>query len=274
VPPHLHGAGSGSAAAAAVVWLLLAAALGLYLAAAFRQRHGKGWSAWRIASFAAGTALLAAAVAPPVSAWAHHDLRGHMAQHLLLGMFAPLALVLAAPVTLLLRTVPVSAGRRVARLLGSAPVRRLTHPATAVLLDVGALYLLYLTPLFAATLHSSVLHAVVHLHFFLAGSLLAWSIARPDPGPHRPPFRTRLLALLAAIAAHSTLAKLMYAYGWPRGTGFDLAEIRAAAQWMYYGGDLAELLLAVALFASWYRAAGRRWLRERARPAGVVLLRR
>jgi len=32
---------------------------------------------------------------------------------------------------------------------------------------------------------------------------------------------------------------------------------------MYYGGDVAELLLAVALFAAWYRAAGRRYRRER-----------
>jgi putative membrane protein len=27
---------------------------------------------------------------------------------------------------------------------------------------------------------------------------------------------------------------------------------------MYYGGDVAELLLAVALFAAWYRRAGHR----------------
>jgi putative membrane protein len=222
-----------------------------------------------VLSFVAGAGLLALAVSPPVAALAHHDLRGHMLQHLLLGMFAPLALVLAAPVTLLLRSLPVTGARRVSGVLRRRPVRFLSHPLTALTLDVGALYLLYLTPLFAATLASAPLHTLVHLHFFAAGSLFVWSIAGPDPAPHRSPFRTRLQVLLFAIAAHSTLAKILYAYGWPRGAGHDLQEIRAAAQWMYYGGDLAELLLAVALFAAWYRAAGRRWLREQARSASA-----
>ena len=31
----------------------------------------------------------------------------------------------------------------------------------------------------------------------------------------------------------------------------------AVPQWMYYGGDAVELLLAVALFAAWYRRRGR-----------------
>jgi putative membrane protein len=37
-------------------------------------------------------------------------------------------------------------------------------------------------------------------------------------------------------------------------TAHDLDGMRAAAQLMYYGGDLAELALAVALFATWFRA--------------------
>jgi putative membrane protein len=36
-----------------------------------------------------------------------------------------------------------------------------------------------------------------------------------------------------------------------------------AAQWMYYGGDIAEILLATALFASWYQQRGRRQPRRR-----------
>jgi len=35
-----------------------------------------------------------------------------------------------------------------------------------------------------------------------------------------------------------------------------------AAQRMYYGGDLAELALAVALFATWYRQGRRRRTRS------------
>ncbi len=34
---------------------------------------------------------------PPIAPFAHTDFRGHMAQHMLIGMYAPLALVLGAP---------------------------------------------------------------------------------------------------------------------------------------------------------------------------------
>ncbi|MBB2914289.1 nitrate reductase gamma subunit [Streptosporangium becharense] len=37
---------------------------------------------------------------------------------------------------------------------------------------------------------------------------------------------------------------------------------------MYYGGDIAGLLLATALFAAWYRRRGRRLHRAEALPVG------
>ncbi|MDQ3606961.1 MAG: cytochrome c oxidase assembly protein [Gemmatimonadota bacterium] len=263
----VHSAGGG-AAIALLSWLGMAGMLGAYLLAAARQRRlARGWSGWRTASFVVGIVMLAAAVSPPLTALAHHDLRGHMVQHLLLGMLAPLALVLAAPATLALRTLPVHAARRVSALLRWRPLHTIAHPVTALVLNVGGMYLLYLTPLYAATLTSPLLHGLVHLHFLAAGYLFAWAIAGPDPAPRRPRMRTRLAVLFVAMAAHSTLAKLMYAYGWPRGTPHGLDQIRAAAQLMYYGGDLAELLLAVALFATWYRASGRRY--ERLRSLGA-----
>jgi putative membrane protein len=48
----------------------------------------------------------------------------------------------------------------------------------------------------------------------------------------------------------------MYIYLWPHGTPHEAEEILAAAQFMYYGGDFAELLLVIALFTIWYRRRG------------------
>lgn len=234
--------------------LLVAALLSLYLLAAVRQRRERRcWSLWRMASFASGASLLALALSPPLAAFAHHDLRGHMLQHLLLGMFAPLGLILGAPLALALRTLPRGAARSLARALGSTPFHFLSHPFTALILNSGGMALLYLTPLYAHTLNNAVLHYALQLHFLAAGALFTWAIAGPDPAPRRPNLRTRLVALFLAIAAHATLAKLMYIQLWPAGAPHSPAQIRAAAQLMYYGGDLAELLLAVALFAAWYR---------------------
>lgn len=201
--------------------------------------------------------LVAAVLLPPVSHWAHHDLRGHMLQHLVLGMFAPILIVMAAPGRMLLRWLSVPAARRVTRVLRSRGVAFMTHPATALTLDAGALWLLMLTPLFAAMHSSPLLGGLLLFHFLAAGTLFTWSIIGRDPTPHRASFRVRLGALFVAIAAHGTLAKLMYAGGWPRGTHHTLEEIRAAAELMYWGGSVAELLVAIALFAGWYGAASR-----------------
>jgi putative membrane protein len=67
----------------------------------------------------------------------------------------------------------------------------------------------------------------------------------------------RLTVLFLGIATHSTLAKVMYAYELPRDAGHSPEQIRAAAKLMYYGGDLAELLVAIAFFATW---SGRRFV--------------
>lgn len=245
---HHHDAGASLGLWAA--WLLIAIVVSLYLRAASRRAH---WSRWRTASFATGGVLLLAALSGPVVAWAHADPRGHMAQHLLLGMFGPFFLVMGAPVTLLLTAISATWARRWVRILGSGPVRFIAHPVATLVLNIGGMVLLYATPLYAMSKEHLWLQVMVHYHFVAAGCLFAWSIAGPDPAPHRPSCRARGIVLFLGIAIHSTLGKLMYAHGWPAGTGASLTEVQTAAQWMYYGGDLAEMLLVAALLSVWMR---------------------
>ncbi|TWI52472.1 putative membrane protein [Pseudomonas duriflava] len=240
-----------------VPWLLVSATLVgwiLYLSAYLHlQAQGRSWSPWRVSSFAGGIVLVLVALLPPVSTFAHADLRGHMLQHLLLGMFAPLGLVFGAPGTLLLKTLPSAQARGLVTFLGRPLPRRLTHPLTAAVLDMGGMYLLYLTPLYAASQNSPWLHTWLHLHFLVSGYLFTWSIAGPDPALHRPSLCTRLVVLFLATAAHAALAKLMYGFSYPRGLGLESIELQRAAQWMYYGGDMAEALLIVAFCSLWFR---------------------
>lgn len=250
---HLHQLEPSSVV---IVWLgaMAAALIATYVVAARRQRR---WPVSRSAFFACGIMLAVAALLPPIASGAHSDLRLHMAQHLLLGMLSPIGLVLARPIELTLRTVPRRVARILALLLMSSVARGLAHPVSALALNIGGMYLLYLTPLYAAMAEHPTGHAVMHFHFFAAGWVFTWSVVGADAFSRRVSVQLRLAVLFLAIGTHSVLAKVMYAYGWPRGTPHSPDEIRSAAKIMYYGGDLAELLVAVAFFAIWYRGTAR-----------------
>ncbi|MDT0612526.1 cytochrome c oxidase assembly protein [Streptomyces lancefieldiae] len=254
---HHEGPGSGAglleAAPTVLVPTLLLAAAGGYLLAVRRARRRnpeRGWSGWRSASFLGGLAVLAVALLPPLGPAAHTDFRGHMAQHMLVGMYAPLALVLAAPVTLALRTLPPAPARRLTALLHGRPARLLTRPAVALALSTGTLGLLYFTPLYDSVTGHPAGHWLLNAHFLASGCLFAHAVAGPDPAPARPVVPARLAYLGVAVTAHALIAQAMYG-GFFVHIHAPVDRVRQGAEIMYYAGDVAELLLAAALVATW-----------------------
>jgi putative membrane protein len=226
---------------------LVIAALGYLGAVRMIHRRGAPWPARRTMSWCAG--LLAAAIA--VTDAGHGDFTAHMTGHLLLGMAAPMLLVLAAPITLALRALPVAGARRLSRFLRTRPLRILTHPAIAAVLDAGGLWALYTTGIYPRMGEHPWLHVLVSVHSLAAGYLFTAAVIGVDPAPHRPGPRTRALALIAFLAAHDILAKFLYAHP---PAGVAAAQAQAGAQLMYYGGDLLDLLLITILCRQWYTA--------------------
>ncbi|MFF4712538.1 cytochrome c oxidase assembly protein [Streptomyces eurythermus] len=268
-----HPAGGDALGVVLPVLALLVCAGGyrLLVLRARRRNPVRAWNPWRTAAFCAGVVLLAVALLPPVAPFAHRDFRGHMLQHLLIGMYAPLALVLGAPVTLVLRAVSAPRARWLTAVLHSTPARLLTRPPVAVLLSAGGLPVLYFTPLYDTAMAHPAGHWLVHAHFLLSGCLFAHVVAGPDPAPARPGVPARLVWLGCAIAVHAVAAQLMYG-GFGVAVHAPASEVRGGAEIMYYGGDIAELLLAAALVATW-RPGRRPFARPvspgaRARPSG------
>ncbi|MEU8031843.1 cytochrome c oxidase assembly protein [Streptomyces sp. NPDC049099] len=254
-----HPQGSGAAdVLVPLLGLLVCAVLYLLLVHRARRRNPvRGWSGWRAVSFLTGLALASIALLPPLAPLAHSDFRGHMAQHLLIGMYAPLALVLGAPVTLLLRALPAPRARGLTVFLHGRPARLLTHPVPALLLSTGSLAAVYFTPLYNTAMAHPAGHWLLHVHFLLSGCLFAHVIAGPDPAPARPGVRARLVCLGCAIAAHAVVAQLMYGGFWID-IRAPIPQVQGGAEIMYYGGDIAELLLAAALVATWRPERGSR----------------
>lgn len=226
---------------------LVIAALGYVVAVRVIHRRGDPWPIRRTVSWCAG--LLAAAVA--VTGGGHGDFTAHMTGHLLLGMAAPMLLVLAAPITLVLRALPVAGARRLSRFLRTRPLRILTHPVTAAVLNAGGLWALYTTGIYPRMGEHAGLHVLVTVHTVAAGFLFTAAVIGVDPAPHRPGRRTRALVLIAFLAAHDILAKYVYAHP-PAGVAAAPAE--AGARLMYYGGDLLDLLLITIFLRQWYTA--------------------
>jgi putative membrane protein len=267
---HHHGQGRGAAPwdvllVPALVGAALAGAAAWYAIALVLARRRGPWPAHRAVLWYLGLACAAAALGPVAEA-ARTSFTAHMVGHVLLGMLAPLLLVLAAPVTLLLRALPVGRARSVTRVLRSPPARAVAHPVTAGLLNAGGLWLLYTTELFHHAHTSALLGLAVHVHVLAAGCLFTASLVGPDSRLHPVALPVRATVLVVFVAAHSVLAKWLYAHP---PAGVDASDGRTGAQLMYYGGDVVDVALMVLLAAGWYRAVGRRGGRRVDRRGGV-----
>lgn len=214
---------------------------------------GKRWSKWRSLSFITGLSILGFAFLPSTIQYAHQQFKGHMLQHILIGMLAPIGLVMGAPVTLALKSLPTKSARLVIELLKCRVFHFISHPFTALLLNIGGMFILYLTPIYNASFTNPVLHHLIHIHFLAAGYLFTWSIIGPDPAPRRPGLKTRGIFLFLSMAAHAYLSKFMYAYLYPRNSIHTDEDIRSAAKFMYYGGDFSELIVVILFFLMWYK---------------------
>lgn len=220
-----------------------------YLWLAGRARTRQGWPVVRTAWFSLGVMLLLVALSPALEDYAAADFGGHAAQHLLLAMLAPLALVLGRPVTLLLRALPHRAAHALGRTLNSSFAQVLSSVPVALGLSSGGLVGLYFTPLYRLSTQHEPVHLLVHVHLVASGFLFAWVIAGVDPAPHRPRVRTRLVTLGVSIAVHASVSQLLHA-GLLVQVHEPVHQMRAAGSLMYFGGDIAELLLALALLVT------------------------
>jgi putative membrane protein len=238
--------------------LLVSVLFALYMVAAvIRWQRTKQCHYGRVACFITGCLVAGICFSPPLVDFAHHRFSGHMLQHLLLGMLAPVLMVAGAPVLLALSVLPPKGSRLLSKVLGSSGFHFISHPLTTLVLNTGALYLLYLTPLYNRVHDNTALYNLVHVHFLAAGYLFTWAMIGADPAPRRPKLLTRIAVLFLSIAAHSYLSKVMFAYNYPRYSVHSEAEIQEGAKLMYYGGDGIELLLVILLFVRWYQKKGK-----------------
>jgi putative copper resistance protein D len=190
---------------------LLVIAVALYIKGVIvLTKRGDKWPVGRTISFAIGISAVDFATSGGLGLYAHFSFSWHMIAHMTLGMIAPIAIVLGAPITLALRTLPQgrnSEERGVRGTLLSALHSRyssiIVNPVGALIIFDGSLFLLYFTSLFGKLMNTHAGHLFMNLHFLLAGFLFFHVIIGIDPNPKRPPFLVRIVTLLAAMSIHA-----------------------------------------------------------------------
>ena len=218
----------------------------------YSNRRYKRWPLYRTICWSLGILIAFIAITGPLANRASLDFTAHMISHLLLGMLAPLLMVFAAPITLLLRTVSIPLARVISSMLRSGPSQIVTHPIVTMSLNIGGLWVLYGSNLYHLMHEDSLIYLMVHLHLFLAGYLFTVSLIPFESMFHRKSFLYRSIVLIIALAGHGILAKYIYARP-PEGVPIEQAEFGSKV--MFYGGDVIDAIIIFFLCLQWYRAA-------------------
>src|SRR4051794_38493783 len=195
-----------------VLAVLSVVALIVYLGAVVRlRRSGVAWPWWRSLAWFGGTASLFAVTGTWFNGYSMLLFSVHMTQHMVLSMIAPLLLLLGAPVTLALRTLPRGKGTAGApralllEALHSRVARFLSHPLFTLPLFLGSLYGVYFTPIFDDLMADPAGHQVMLAHFLVTGLLFFGPILGQDPWPRNLDHPGRMLELLVPIPFHAFL---------------------------------------------------------------------
>ena len=190
---------------------LLVIAVALYIKGVIvLTKRGDKWPVGRTISFALGISVIDFATSGGLGLYAHFAFSYHMIAHMFLGMIAPIGIVLGAPITLALRTLPqgrTSTERGVRGSLISALHSRLgrfyTNPLIALAIFDGSLFALYFTSLFGGMMQSHAGHFFMNFHFIMAGTLFFYVVIGIDPNPRKIPHLVKIVILFAAMSIHA-----------------------------------------------------------------------
>jgi putative copper resistance protein D len=251
---------------------VLITAVALYIkGVVILSRRGDKWPVGRTVAFALGISFIDYATSGGLGVYAKFSFEYHMVAHMALGMIAPIGIVLGAPITLALRTLPQGRNQEergvrgtLIALLHSKPAGIFTNPVVILALFDGSLFALYMTPLFGNMMQSHLGHLVMNVHFLLAGILFFHVIIGIDPNPRKVPHIVRIVILFAAMSIHAFFAVALLSTSTVIDQGYFaslqtpwnldlLADQRAGGSIAWAMGEIPILLALVATFIQWMR---------------------
>ena len=255
------------------LWLTVSVlAVALYLLGVRRMRaRGDAWPVLRSIGWVLGWVIFVWATCGAPGVYGQVLFSIHMLLHMTVSMSAPILMVLAAPVTLALRTLTPrqdnTLGPRelLLALIHSRYLAVIGNPIITAAIFFGSLVVFYFSPLFELALRTHTGHVLMTLHFLLAGYLFAWVLVGIDPGPTRWPPLLRLVILFATVSFHAffgvalttgtTLLAPTFYQSLHLPWAVDLlADQRNGGAIAWGVGELPTLVLALLVTLAWVRS--------------------
>jgi cytochrome c oxidase assembly factor CtaG len=214
--------------------------------------------------FLVGLACIAVALLSGIERYDTELFAVHMVQHLLLVFGAAPALVLAAPITLLLRVAtPAVRTRWILPALRSRVVRVIAHPVVGWLLFTFVMWGSHVSPLFDAALEDPLLHDLEHALYLGSAMLFWWPVVGRDPSPYRLPYPARVFYLFLQMPLNSLLGvailfseQVLYPHYATTGRAWSpspLEDQQLAGAIMWGVGDAGFLVAILLVIAAWMR---------------------
>ncbi|HYO42991.1 MAG TPA: cytochrome c oxidase assembly protein [Candidatus Limnocylindrales bacterium] len=197
----------------------------------------------------------------------------HMVQHMLLTLVAPLLLLSAGPITLVLRAASPETRRRwILPLLHSRVLRLLSFPVVSWVLFAAVMWGSHFSPLFDASLENEWIHRLEHGLFLGSALLFWWPVVGPDPSPWRMRPAAKVLYVGLQMPQNTFLALAIYMSSVPLYQHYlttgrtwgptPLEDQQLAGAIMWLGGDLVFLTVVILLVWAWMRDDERRVVGE------------
>jgi len=265
LPPFDAGALLSQWGIAPLPLIITVWATGLYAVGVLTlRRRGDDWPVGRSLAWGVGMLAFYLATSSGLAAYDTVLLSAHMVQHMILSMIVPLSL-------------PRRPRGWLLALLHSRLAKVLGFPPLTFGLYVISPWALYFSGWYEASLRSTYVHEMMHVHLVVVGALFFWPIVGVDPLPGRVGHPFRVLLTVMTLPFHAFLGVTIMGQStllggdWypslhdgPLGAWLpDPYDDQKLAGGILWGaGDLVGLVFFVVLFAQWVRSSMKEAERE------------
>jgi len=263
--------------------IMIVATLGALYAAGWWRLKRQGARVariWQLVLYGAGLLIIGLALLSPIDTFGSFLFLIHMIQHELLVMVAPLLLLLANPLPVILWGLPRGLRHGIGSLLTPGSfvrllLKALTWMPVAWLLHVMTIWGWHHPAAYQAALRHEILHDLEHLSFFLTALLFWWPVVNPAPRVHgHIAHGFQILYILLAAGQNTLLSALLgltervlypYYTTVPRLFGLTALDDQAlAAAIMWVPGGMMYVITTLVLVNSYFNYE-ERMTRERER---------